>query len=97
MLAPKFRAAGGSGAESLTGTAADDLFSGGGGNDTINGAGGYDTAYYAGNFAEYQILPLTDGNWQIKDLRTNYETSATQKVLDGDLDPFIEASLKQGV
>ena len=32
-----------------------------------------------------------------KDLRTNYETSATQKVLDGDLDPFIEASLKQGV
>ena len=34
---------------------------------------------------------------RIKDLRTNYETSATQKVLDGDLDPFIEASLKQGV
>jgi peptide chain release factor 2 len=25
------------------------------------------------------------------------EISATQKVLDGDLDPFIEASLKQGV
>jgi len=32
-----------------------------------------------------------------KDLRTNYETSATQQVLDGDLDAFIEASLKQGV
>ena len=34
---------------------------------------------------------------RIKDLRTGYETSNTQKVLDGDLDPFIEASLKQGV
>jgi peptide chain release factor 2 len=30
-------------------------------------------------------------------LRTNVEVSATQKVLDGDLDVFIEASLKQGV
>jgi peptide chain release factor 2 len=29
-------------------------------------------------------------------LRTNVEISNTQKVLDGDLDIFIEASLKQG-
>lgn len=29
----------------------------------------------------------------VKDHRTNYESSATQKVLDGDLDPFIEATL----
>jgi peptide chain release factor 2 len=34
---------------------------------------------------------------RIKDLRTNVEISNTQKVLDGDLDVFIEASLKQGV
>ncbi|MCF6226978.1 MAG: peptide chain release factor 2 [Xanthomonadales bacterium] len=34
---------------------------------------------------------------RIKDLRTNYETSNTQAVLDGHLDPFIEASLKQGL
>lgn len=34
---------------------------------------------------------------RIKDLRTGYETSNTQAVLDGDLDPFIEASLKAGV
>ncbi len=34
---------------------------------------------------------------RIKDLRTNVEISNTQKVLDGDLDAFIEASLKQGV
>ena len=34
---------------------------------------------------------------RIKDLRTRYETTNTQAVLDGDLTPFIEASLKQGV
>ncbi len=34
---------------------------------------------------------------RIKDLRTNVETSNTQAVLDGDLDTFIEASLKAGV
>lgn len=34
---------------------------------------------------------------RIKDLRTNHETGNTQAVLDGDLDPFIEASLKSGL
>ena len=34
---------------------------------------------------------------RIKDLRTNVETANTQAVLDGDLDPFIEASLKSGL
>jgi peptide chain release factor 2 len=34
---------------------------------------------------------------RIKDLRTGHETGNTQAVLDGDLDPFIEASLKQGL
>jgi len=34
---------------------------------------------------------------RIKDLRTGVETGNTQVVLDGDLDPFIEASLKQGL
>ena len=34
---------------------------------------------------------------RIKDLRTNYEVGNTQGVLDGDLDDFISASLKQGV
>ena len=45
----------------------------------------------------HQIRSYVLDNSRIKDLRTNYETSATQKVLDGDLDPFIEASLKLGV
>ena len=34
---------------------------------------------------------------RIKDLRTGVEIGNTQAVLDGDLDPFIEASLKQGL
>ncbi len=34
---------------------------------------------------------------RIKDLRTNIEKSNTQAVLDGDLDDFIEASLKSGL
>jgi peptide chain release factor 2 len=34
---------------------------------------------------------------RIKDLRTGVETSDTQRVLDGDLDRFIEASLKAGL
>ncbi len=45
----------------------------------------------------HQIRSYVLDNSRIKDLRTNYETSATQKVLDGDLDAFIQASLKQGV
>jgi peptide chain release factor 2 len=34
---------------------------------------------------------------RIKDLRTSIETGNTQAVLDGDLDTFIEASLKSGL
>ncbi len=34
---------------------------------------------------------------RIKDLRTGVETGNTQAVLDGDIDPFIEASLKSGL
>jgi len=34
---------------------------------------------------------------RIKDLRTSVETGNTQAVLDGDIDQFIEASLKQGL
>ncbi|WP_212786922.1 peptide chain release factor 2 [Ferrigenium kumadai] len=45
----------------------------------------------------HQIRSYVLDNSRIKDLRTNVEIANTQKVLDGDLDPFIEASLKQGV
>ena len=45
----------------------------------------------------HQIRSYVLDNSRIKDLRTGVEISNTQKVLDGDLDPFIQASLKQGV
>ncbi len=45
----------------------------------------------------HQIRSYVLDQSRIKDLRTNVEISNTQKVLDGDLDTFIQASLKQGV
>jgi peptide chain release factor 2 len=62
-------------------------------------------------FAEQQALEETksDIGWgsqirsyvldqsRIKDLRTGVETTDTGKVLDGYLNPFLEASLKAGL
>lgn len=45
----------------------------------------------------HQIRSYVLDQSRIKDLRTNVEMSNTQRVLDGDLDVFIQASLKQGV
>ncbi|MES2770769.1 MAG: peptide chain release factor 2, partial [Pseudomonadota bacterium] len=45
----------------------------------------------------HQIRSYVLDQSRIKDLRTNVEVGNTQAVLDGDLDLFIEASLKQGV
>jgi peptide chain release factor 2 len=45
----------------------------------------------------HQIRSYVLDQSRIKDLRTNIEIGNTQSVLDGDLDPFITASLKQGV
>ena len=45
----------------------------------------------------HQIRSYVLAQSRIKDLRTHVEISNTQRVLDGDLDAFIEASLKQGV
>ena len=45
----------------------------------------------------HQIRSYVLDNSRIKDLRTNVEISNTKSVLDGDLDAFISASLKQGV
>ena len=45
----------------------------------------------------HQIRSYVLDQSRIKDLRTNVEIGNTQAVLDGDLDQFIEASLKQGV
>ena len=54
--------------------------------------------------AELYMMPTWDkirsfvlDQSRIKDMRTGVEISNTQKVLDGVLDAFIEASLKQRV
>ena len=44
-----------------------------------------------------QIRSYVLDSSRIKDLRTNIETSNTGAVLDGDLDRFMEASLKMGL
>ena len=45
----------------------------------------------------HQIRSYVLDQSRIKDLRTGFETGNTKNVLDGDLDDFISASLKQGV
>lgn len=45
----------------------------------------------------HQIRSYVLDQSRIKDLRTNFEIGNTKAVLDGDLDDFIAASLKQGV
>jgi peptide chain release factor 2 len=45
----------------------------------------------------HQIRSYVLDQSRIKDLRTNVEIGNTQSVLDGDLDVFISASLKQGL
>jgi len=45
----------------------------------------------------HQIRSYVLDQSRIKDLRTGVEVGNTQAVLDGDLDQFITASLKQGV
>ena len=44
-----------------------------------------------------QIRSYVLDDSRVKDLRTKVETSNTQAVLDGDIDRFIEASLKSGL
>ena len=45
----------------------------------------------------YQIRSYVLDDSRVKDLRTGVETRNTQAVLDGALDPFIQASLKKGL
>ena len=50
----------------------------------------YQNIEFGSQIRSYVMHPYS----MVKDLRTNYETSNVNKVLDGDLDNFIEASLK---
>jgi len=55
--------------------------------------GEFHSAEWGNQIRSYVLQPYR----LVKDLRTGHETSDTEGVLDGDLDAFVEAELRQGI
>jgi flagellin-like hook-associated protein FlgL len=60
-------AIGGSGNDTITGNALDNVIKGGDGNDTIDGSGGTNTAVYTGVKGDYTITNNGDGTFTVAD------------------------------
>ncbi|MDZ8077935.1 MAG: calcium-binding protein [Nostoc sp. DcaGUA01] len=58
---------GGAGNDTLNGDAGNDTLKGGIGNDILNGGSGYDTVNYEGNYTDYTISFLNNGDLQVID------------------------------
>ncbi|MDZ8186185.1 MAG: calcium-binding protein [Nostoc sp. ChiSLP02] len=58
---------GAAGNDSLNGGAGNDILKGGTGNDTLNGGSGYDVVNYEGNYTDYAISFLSNGDLQVID------------------------------
>lgn len=57
-------------ANTLRGGAGNDRLTGGKGNDTLDGGAGTDTVMFSGLFSNYSVSMLSDGSFQITDLRS---------------------------
>lgn len=67
---------GGSGNDDITGNAVDNQFKGNAGNDTLRGGDGTDISLLTGLKGDYAVTQISNGVWQVKDLRqTVFNTS----------------------